>query len=321
MDVVFFGTPQFAVPSLQALLNSNDFKVTGVFTQPDRRAGRGKKFCCPPVKLLAAEYGVEIFQPERIRGNSEALGIMESLRPDIAVVVAFGQILPEDFFTVPRLDTVNVHASILPAYRGASPIVRAVMNGEKVTGVSIMKIDRGMDTGDVLSTKKIAIPPDATAGYMEMVLASEGARLLTETVTGYSEGRIVPVKQDHEKATYAPKISGEDCLVNWEMPAYFIYNQVRALNPRPGARTSFRKEGADLKIWKAGLAEGISGDMIMPGTIFSTSGGKVRVACGDATALELLEVQLSGRARISAPDFLNGCGITAGDKLGEAALS
>ena len=146
MNVVFLGTPQFAVPSLQALLNSDDFLVKGVFTQPDRRAGRGKKVCCPPVKLLASEYDVEVFQPEKIRGDEEALGIMRRLKPDIAVVVAFGQILPEEFYTLPRLGTVNVHASLLPAYRGASPIVRAILNGDKVTGVSIMTIDKGMDT-------------------------------------------------------------------------------------------------------------------------------------------------------------------------------
>lgn len=316
IKVVFLGTPHFAVPSLQALLNSNDFSVTGVFTQPDRRAGRGRKFCCPPIKLLAAEYGVRVFQPEKIRGNEEALKTMGELNPDIAVVVAYGQILPRDFFTTPRLDTVNVHASLLPAYRGAAPIPRAILNGDKVTGISIMKINEGMDTGDLLRISEVEIPPDATAGYMEMVLASRGAEVLVETVIDYEKGLVDPVGQDHERATYAPKISKDDALIFWERPALQIHNQIRAMNPRPGAVTSIQKAESVMKIWKSLPDEDSHLTGITPGTILDTSHGRVKVACGGNTSLQLLEVQLSGRCRISAADFVNGCGIAPGDLLG-----
>lgn len=316
MNVVFLGTPQFAVPSLQALLNSEDFSVAGVFTQPDRRAGRGRKFCCPPVKITAGEYGVDVFQPEKIRGNPEALEIMKRLNPDIAVVVAYGQILPEEFFNFPRLGTVNVHASLLPAYRGASPVVRAVLNGDGVTGVSIMKIDKGMDTGDVLSMKEVPIPPEASAGYMETLLASEGAGLLLETIKGYSRGEIMPVEQDHEKATYAPKLCKSDGIINWGRTASEIHNLIRAMNPWPGAVTSFREGSTDLKIWKSAVSGREDSARTSPGTICSITGDGLDVACGNGTTLRIKEVQLCGRSRISAADFVNGCGVAAGEGLG-----
>jgi len=316
IDVVFLGTPQFAVPSLQSLLNSSEFSVKGVFTQPDRRAGRGRKFCCPPVKLLASEYGVEVFQPERIRGNREASGIMEALQPDLAVVVAYGQILPEDFYTIPRLDTVNVHASLLPSYRGASPIVGAILNGEAVTGVSIMKIDRGMDTGDVLSMREVPLPRDATAGLMETVLAETGARLLVDTVPGYARGEIIPVPQDHAAATYAPKLSKSDEMIDWNRPAERIHNQIRAMNPRPGAMTCFRKRSAELKVWKSLAEERCLPRSAAPGTIVSIDEAGLAVACGDSNTLTVQEVQLCGRTRITAADFVNGCGAVVGDILG-----
>lgn len=317
LNVVFLGTPQFAVPSLQALLNSGEFSVTGVFTQPDRRAGRGKKICCPPVKVLASEYGVEVHQPERIRGNENALETMKRLNPDIAVVVAFGQILPEEFYTVPRLGTVNVHSSLLPAYRGASPIVRAILNGDEVTGVSIMKIDKGMDTGDVLSTKEVPVPLTATAGYMEMVLASEGAGLLVNTVIEYSMGRIRPVKQDHDKATYAPKLSKKDGIISWDRTASEIHNQIRAMNPWPGSVTSFRGGSLEVKIWKSELSGRKPDCVTRPGTICFVDHEGVEVACGSETSLKVSEVQLCGRSRISAFDFVNGCGVIGGEVLGE----
>ncbi|MFH1965552.1 MAG: methionyl-tRNA formyltransferase [Acidobacteriota bacterium] len=317
LNVVFLGTSQFAVPSLQALLNSGDFSVTGVFTQPDRRAGRGKKICCPPVKVLASEYGVEVYQPERIRSNENALETMKRLNPDIAVVVAFGQILPEEFYTVPRLGTVNVHSSLLPAYRGASPVVRAILNGDKVTGVSIMKIDKGMDNGDVLAMKEVPVPPTATAGYMEKVLASEGAGLLVNTVIEYSMGRIKPVKQDHEKATYAPKLSKKDGIINWDRPSSEIHNQIRAMNPWPGSVTSFRGGRLEVKIWKSEVSDRKTDYGTSPGTICSLDHEGVEVACGSETSLKVREVQLCGRSRISAYDFVNGCRVIAGEVLGE----
>ncbi len=317
MNVVFLGTPQFAVPSLQALLNSDGFSVNGVFTQPDRRAGRGKKFCCPPVKLLASEYGVEIFQPEKIRGNEEALDTMRRLQPDIAVVVAFGQILPEEFYTVPRLGTVNVHASLLPAYRGASPIVRAILNGDSLTGVSIMKIDKGMDSGDVLSMKEVPIPYTATAGYMEMILASEGAELLLDTIVGYSVGIIKPIEQDHDQATYAPKLTRRDGIISWDSQASEIYNQIRAMNPWPGSSTSFRGGKMELKIWRSTESGGESASWTRPGTICSIDNEGMEVSCAGGTSLKIREVQLSGRSRISAVDFVNGCAVTTGEVLGE----
>lgn len=317
MKTVFLGTPQFAVPTLQALIDSSCFNVTAVFTQPDRRAGRGKKFRSPPVKILAEEQGIEVFQPERIRGNSEALETMRRLNPDVAVVVAYGQILPEQFFSVPRLGTVNVHASVLPSYRGASPIVRAVLNGDESTGVTIMKIDQGMDTGDILSIREIPIHPDDTSGELEGVLSVEGARLLVDTLASYSSGKIVPVEQDHDKASYAPKLVKADAIINWENSALAIHNQIRAMNPRPGALTSFREEDLSFKIWKSVFSrEQESGDA-SPGTVLSYDDEGPLIACGDKTALRILEVQLRGRSRISGRDFINGCGVSSGETLGK----
>ena len=317
LNVVFLGTPQLAVPSLEALWNSGDFTVPGVFTQPDSRAGRGRRICCPPVKLLASEYGIEVCQHERIMGNEDALETMKRLNPDIAVVVAFGQILPEEFYEIPRLGTVNVHFSLLPAYRGASPIVRAILNGDRVTGVSIMKIDKGMDTGDVLAMKEVPVPPTATAGDMEIVLASEGAGLLVNTVIEYSMGKIKPVKQDHEKATCAPKLSKKDGIINWERPSSEIHNQIRAMNPWPGSVTSFRGGSLDVKIWKSEVSERKTDYGTSPGTICSVDHEGVEVACGSETSLKVREVQLCGRSRISAYDFVNGCGVIGGEVLGE----
>lgn len=316
IDVVFLGTPQFAVPSLQALLNSDRFSVKGVFTQPDRRAGRGKKVCCPPIKLLADEYGIRVFQPEKIRGNEEANEIMRALDADVAVVVAYGQILPEEFFNIPSLGSINVHASLLPRYRGASPVVQAILHGDRVTGVSIMKIDKGMDTGDVLKMEETPIPSDATAGYLEMMLASQGASLLLNTLPDYAAGTITPVPQDHERATYAPKISREDAAVDWGKEAEVIHNQVRALNPRPGAYTTIGDDQVNLKIWKSRrIEERVEADLF-PGAIYSTTGDGFRVACGKGSSLEILEVQMSGKARIGAGDFVNGFGLKSGDRLG-----
>ncbi len=317
MKTVFLGTPQFAVPTLQALIDSSCFNVTAVFTQPDRRAGRGKKFRSPPVKILAEEKGIEVFQPERIRGNSQALEIMRRLNPDVAVVVAYGQILPEEFFSVPRLGTVNVHASVLPSYRGASPIVRAVLNGDESTGVTIMKIDQGMDTGDILSIREIPVHPDDTAGEMEDILSGEGAKLLVDTLVSYSRGEIIPVEQDHDKASYAPKLVKADGIINWNNSAQAIHNQIRAMNPRPGAVTSFREEDTNFKIWKSALPEGHVTDGGSPGTLMSWDDEGPLIACGGKTALRILEVQLRGRSRISGRDFINGHGVTSGEILGK----
>ena len=317
MKTVFLGTPQFAVPTLRALIDSSCFNVTAVFTQPDRRAGRGKKFRSPPVKILAGEMGVEVFQPERIKGNSQALETMRRLDPDVAVVVAYGQILPEEFFSVPRLGTVNVHASVLPSYRGASPIVRAVLNGDESTGVTIMKIDQGMDTGDILSIREIPIHPDDTAGEMEDILSGEGAKLLVDTLVSYSRGEIIPVEQDHDKASYAPKLLKADGIIDWNNSALAIHNRIRAMNPRPGAVTSFREEETNFKIWKSALPEGQVTAGGSPGTLMSWDDEGPLIACGGNTALRILEVQLRGRSRISGRDFINGHGVTSGEILGK----
>jgi len=315
MNTVFLGTPEFAVPSLQSLFNSQRFKVSGVFTQPDRRAGRGKRLCAPPVKVIANEMGVEVYQPERIRGNAEALETMKKIKPDVAVVVAFGQILPEEFFSIPRLGTINVHASILPAYRGASPVARAVLNGDSVSGVTIMKIDSGMDTGDILSTRETPIPPEATTGEMESALSKIGAELLIDTLVGYEAGDIFPVEQDHARATYAPKLQKEDAVIDWNNPAPAIHNQIRAMNPRPGAITCFRGDDAGLKIWKSEPGKGEPGEGHAPGAIVSWDRQGFLVCCGENTLIRILEVQLTGRGRISGRDLVNGRSVEAGEML------
>lgn len=309
MRVVFLGTPGFAVPSLQALYNCTDpeYELVGVITQPDRPAGRGQKVAPPPVKVTASELGVAVFQPEHLRDHEAAQEFLEKADPHLMIVVAFGQILAAEFFSYPPLGTLNVHASLLPKYRGAAPVVHALLDGERETGVTIMKIDEGMDTGAIVSQSRLAVRSDTNAAELEEALAHRGAALLIQTIPGYAAGEIQPVAQDGEQATYAPRIGKEEVRIDWNWPDLRIHNWVRALNPRPTATADFR--GEKVKIWRTSRVKerkqdtGGSGS---PGAIRSLDHHQIIVACGRETCVSVEELQMPNRKRISAGEFING---------------
>lgn len=312
MRVVFLGTPEFAVPSLEALLR-NQYEVAGVITQPDRPAGRGQELTASPVKRIAEEAGVPIFQPPRIRSNPEAIGFLKQKSPELILVVAFGQILPEEFFAYPPLGALNVHASLLPYYRGAAPVVHALIQGEKTTGVTIMKIDAGMDTGDILTQGKVPIGENTTAGELEEILANQGAELLVETIPGYARGEIKPQPQDHSRATLAPRIKKEDARIDWNRPARDTHNWIRAFNPWPVAFTTFRSQ--IVKIWRSELGSkgGPPARPHAPGEVVEVGTDEILVCCGGPSVIALKELQLPNRKRLSARDFVNGTDLRVGE--------
>jgi methionyl-tRNA formyltransferase len=242
------GTPEFAVPTLARLLDDRN-DVAAVFCQPDRPAGRGKHIQIPPVKALAVERGIPVYQPAKIKTNPEVRDIFEKTAPDACVVAAYGKILPEWLLAIPRLGCINVHASILPAYRGAAPINWAIANGERITGVTIMQMDQGMDTGPILAMRSIDIGDQETAPELSARLSTLGAELLSETLNSIERGQIKPVPQDDTQATYAPMLKREDGLIDFNQPASRIANRIRAFQPWPAAYTFFR--GTRLTVWHA----------------------------------------------------------------------
>ncbi len=296
---VFLGTPDFSVPTLRALIDDPQVSVEGVFTQPDRPAGRGQHLTPPPVKKVALAAGIPIFQPEKVRANPEAVFRLREMDPDVCVVVAFGQILTADFFALPRYGSINVHASILPSYRGASPIVHSILNGDSETGVTIMRIDAGMDTGDILSIEKVPISLEITAGELETILSREGAELLVPTLKRYVAGDVQPTPQPELGVSVAPRIRKEDGRLDWSKTARQVHDRIRAMNPWPGAVAKWK--GEVIKIWCSSPGQGNGS----PGTILGFPPKGVEVACGEGS-IHLSEVQLPNRSRISARDFVNG---------------
>src|SRR5437016_106844 len=308
MRLVFMGTPSFAVPTLERMVAAGS-QVLAVVTQPDRPRGRGQNAAAAPVKQAARRLGLEVYQPERVR-SPEALEFLRALAPDAMVVVGYGQIIPQSLIDLAPLGIVNVHASLLPKYRGAGPVQWAILNGETRTGVTTMQIDAGLDTGDMLLKAETAIGPDENAIELGQRLAEIGADLLVKTLDGLAAGNIAAEKQDSSAATWAPMLKKEDGLIDWRQPAAAIHNRVRGLQPWPGAQTSFR--GQTLHVWKSRVAAKSAG--IGAGEIIGLR--PLVVSCGDG-AIELLDVQLEGRKRISAADFVNGQRLTANDRLGE----
>lgn len=310
MRVIFLGTPSFAVPALESLVAAGH-EVVCVVTQPDRPSGRGQQLTASPVKEAALRLGLPVYQPERIR-RPEAVAAVADLKPDVMVVVGYGQIIPQSVIDIPPHGIINVHASLLPKYRGAGPVQWAIANGETRTGVTTMRIDAGLDTGDMLLKAETEIGPEETAVELGARLATMGAALLVETLERI--GAIAPEKQDPAQATYAPLLKKEDGLIGWRQPAQSIHNRVRGFQPWPGAFTNFR--GQQLHIWKSRVAEGEPGGL-KAGRLLRHP---LRVVCGEG-ALELIEVQLEGRKRISAEAFANGQRIMTtgdGDILGES---
>lgn len=300
MRLVFMGTPVFAVPTLEALLSSHH-TVSAVFTQPDKPSGRGEKLSAPPVKQLALEQGVSVHQPDKLKA-AEWQPIFAGLKADAFVVVAYGRILPQWLLDLPRLGAYNVHASLLPRYRGAAPIHWAIANGESKTGITTMKLDAGMDTGDILLQQEIRIEPEDTSASIHDRLAEIGAGLMLKTLEALEKGTARPLPQDPALATYAPMLKKSDGVLDWSQSAVSLHNRIRAFNPWPGTYTGL--QGQTLRIWKAQPAEAL-GDALPPGSLLHHSSGTAVVACGTGF-LRLEEVQLENRKRTSALDFLHG---------------
>jgi methionyl-tRNA formyltransferase len=307
MRVAFLGTPAFAVPTLEKCVEAGHDVLT-VVTQPDRPRGRGQQPAAPPVKDAAVRLGLPVYQPERIR-RPEAVEFLGGLKLDAMVVVGYGQIIPQNVIDLPPLGIINVHGSLLPKYRGAGPIQWAVRNGETRTGVTTMRIDAGLDTGDMLLKAEMDIDPDETAIELGKRLAVSGADLLVKTLEGLASGTIVAEKQDSAQATYAPLLKKEDGRIDWSGPASSIHDQVRGFQPWPGASTTFR--GQTLHVWRTKRAD--AGGQGPGGSILSLR--PLVVQCGAGT-LELLDVQQEGRKRISASDFVNGQRVTENETLG-----
>ena len=306
--VVFMGTPEFAVPTLRAL--DEHHQVAGVVTQPDRRAGRGRTLVESPVKQVAMEQGLAILQPETL-GGPEPLAHLAAWRPDAVVVAAFGQLLPVTVLDLPPHGCLNVHASLLPRYRGAAPIAAAILNGDSVTGIAIMRMDEGLDTGPILAQAECPIAHDDTTGSMTDKLAELGAELLLKTLDGWLEGTVQARPQDDAQATYCSQLEKEDGHLDWGQSAAYLDRQIRACDPWPGAFT--RWEGKRLKVLRARPLPDWQGKG-RPGQVLETGKG-IGVATGEG-ALELLEVQLAGKKPMPAAVFARGQRDLIGGLLG-----
>lgn len=303
MKIVFMGTPDFAVPSLEALAADSRFDVAAVYTQPDKPVGRKRILTPPDVKVCAQKLGLPVFQPETLRSESAAVELA-AIQPDVIVVIAYGKILPKSILDIPKYGCVNIHGSLLPKLRGAAPIQRAVIEGEKITGVTAMKMDVGLDTGDMIDTRTVDILPNETAGELFDRLSDAAPELLISTLLSLENGTATFEKQNDSKSTYAKPLAKEEAKIDWNLSAGAVHNMVRGMNPWPVAFTDFK--GKKLKIYATKLME-MSGK---PGEIVSLT--PPIVSCGEG-ALELVSVQLEGKKQMSAEDFFRGQRLSVGE--------
>jgi len=307
LRTVFMGTPDFALQTLQGLIDAG-CNMVGVYTQPDRPKGRGKQLTAPPVKELALQYDIPVYQPVKLR-QPEAVAELEALAPDLIVVVAYGQILPKSALDIPAHGCINVHASLLPKYRGAAPINKAIIDGETETGITTMYMDVGLDTGDMLIKKSLLIGPEETAGALHDRLASLGRETMEETLQQLCAGSLQREIQDDEQSTYASMMKKEDGRIDWSRSSLAIHNHVRGLDPWPGAYTSLNGELLKLARTSPDVTNGGKA-----GSVVSADKNGVRIACGSGTLL-VKELQLAGRKRLAAGDFLRGCSLETGTVL------
>jgi len=308
------GTPEFAVPSLARIIGDGH-QVAAVFTQPDKPAGRGRVLHAPPVKSFALEHAIPVHQPSKIKTNEGVREIFASISADACVVAAYGKILPAWMLAIPPLGCINVHASLLPRYRGAAPINWAIANGERETGVTIMQMDAGMDSGPMLVKRATEIGVDETAPELAERLAQLGAELLSEALPRIERGEIEPIPQDHSEASYAPMLKREDGLIDWRMTAREIANRVRAFQPWPGSYTEFRKKR--LTIWRAREENTTSTESAEPGTVLAIDETGIVIACEGSTALRIEEVQIEGKRRVTGREFANGARLSPGNLLNQ----
>ena len=308
LNLVFCATPRFAVPTLTSLVEGG-FHVRLVVTQPDRPKGRGLELVASPIKQCSLKLELLIAQPESIKNNADFRAQLTDLNPDAIIVVGYGRIIPQWMLDLPPLGNINLHASLLPKYRGAAPIQWVIARGESITGVTTMKIDAGLDTGDILLQQEIPIAPNDTAETLAPKLAVVGADLTVTTLRGLQGDTIRSRQQDHSQATLAPILKKEDGLIDFSRPATEILNRLRAFQPWPGAHSKFR--GKNLRVWQA-----TGFDCTLPSSELKVEGNHLLVGCGHGTAIELLEVQLEGKKRSSAPDFIRGYRPQPGERLG-----
>lgn len=315
LNIVFMGTPDFAIPTLQRLIAS-DHTVTAVVTQPDRPKGRGKRLAAPPVKVVAERYNIPVLQPRRVKAP-EVREQLEAFAPDVMVVIAYGQILPQSILDVPRFGCINVHASLLPKYRGAAPFQWAIIRGETETGITTMLMDQGMDTGDILLQRACAIQPDDTAQTLHDSLAQRGADLLLETLERLEAGELTPIPQRHDEATYAPLLKKTDGRIDWREPAETLVNTIRGMSPWPGAYTTFR--GTTVKLLKAALESrpvaDFAGTEAAPGTVVALDPRRGPVIATGHGFLRILEIQPQNKQPMKCSDFCRGYHLKVGDRL------
>lgn len=308
LNLVFCGTPRFAVPTLEKLVDAG-CKVRLVVTQPDKPRGRGLELTAPPVKQRALEFGLALAQPDTIKNNEELRAQLAAIAPDAIVVVGYGRIIPQWMIDLPRLGNINLHASLLPKYRGAAPVQWAIACGENVTGVTTMRIDAGLDTGDILLQSQVSVGENETSEDVAPRLASIGAELMLETLRGLQAGSIHPQPQDHSRATLAPLLKKEDGQINFQRTAQEICNRLRGFQPWPGAFTSFR--GKSLHFWRAQPLQ----RCVLQGEILVET-DRLLVGCGGDSTLEVLELQPEGKKRMPAKDFVHGYHPHTGETLG-----
>ncbi|MBU3195577.1 methionyl-tRNA formyltransferase [Clostridium algidicarnis] len=305
MNIVFMGTPNFAVPSFQKIIDK--YGVVAVFTQPDRPKGRGKKISMSPVKELALSYNIPVFQPEKVKGNEEVIKILKDLNPDFIIVVAYGQILPKEVLELPKYACINLHASLLPKYRGAAPINWAIINGEKESGNTTMLMDVGLDTGDILLTNKVDIDNEITAGELHDNLMSNGSDLLIETIESMYKGGLKSIKQENMGNSYASMLNKDIAKINWNENSLNIHNLIRGLNPWPIAHTDY--EGQRMKIYKSSVINKKSTKT--PGTILNVSKEGIEVATKDSI-LRIEIIQFPNAKPLKVEEYINGHDIKEG---------
>jgi len=309
--MVFCGTPEFAVPCLKHFLTLKDFEIAAVFTQPDRPQGRTKEIVPPPVKQIALAAGIPVYQPEKIRGP-EAEKILRKIAPEAIAIIAYGQIIPARLLDIPPLGWINLHASLLPKFRGAAPIQWAIANGEAKTGVTTMRIDAGMDTGEIALQEELTIEERETTPELAARLAGVGTPLVEKTIRGLADGSLKTRPQDHSLATAAPILKKEDGWIVWKWTAGEIFNRQRAFTPWPGIYTKFRGQNCQLQVEPV---EGMQPDADAGAPIWD--GKELRVVCGGGSLLRVLHVKVEGRKQVSAQEFGNGARIAPGEHFGE----
>jgi len=313
MKIVFLGTPEIAVPALEYFINKKDIEVLAVVTQPDRPSGRGQKLTAPPVKLLAEKHEIKVYQPKSIRKDHELIKILKDLNPDVFITIAFGQILSQEILDIPKLGTINMHASLLPKYRGANPIQCAIIKGDKVTGITTMLTDIGIDTGAILLKKEIEIPENMDSVELAEIIANVCPDLLYETIIGLANKTIIPVPQNNAEATHAPKLKKEDGKINWNESAQTIHNKVRGMLPWPSCYTSFKD--TPIKILKAEIInnkEKINNQSI--GEIIGIIENGIGVITGNGIIL-VKTIQPAGKKAMDAAVWYNGARVKQGDKF------